>query len=125
MRPILVALREMPRAGIPLYVYHAAEPAFTYYKDRSRHPIRLAAEPILGVHGRDDWSAYPADLDRLRGRRRVWVVFSHVVKVSGVDEERFLLFFLDRLGWRREEKSAFGASAYRYDLSGASSDPVP
>ena len=54
----------------------------------------------LGKSGRDDWSIFDADLARLPKRPRVWVVFSHVVKVNGVDEEKYFLYHLDRMGRR-------------------------
>jgi 4-amino-4-deoxy-L-arabinose transferase-like glycosyltransferase len=117
LRPILRAIQARVLDDDRIYVYHGAEPAYSYYATRSRDPIRLSGRLVRGVSGRDDWTAYPQDLEQLRDERRVWVIFSHVVKVSGVDEERFLLFFLDRMGTRRDEIRGFGASAYLYDLS--------
>jgi hypothetical protein len=68
---------------------------------------------VEGVRSRDDRARYRADLDRLNGRPRVWVLFSH----RHGEEERFCREHLDRRGVCRDTLTAPGAAAYLYDLS--------
>jgi hypothetical protein len=125
LRPVLAAIEDRWQAGDRIYVYHGAEAAFSYYVGRKERPFQFATVPILGASGRDDWSVYPREVARIKGSGRVWVVFSHIVKISGVDEEQFLLFFLDRAGRQLRRIPGFGASAYLYDLSPATASREP
>jgi len=60
---------------------------------------------------------YQEDLDKLRGQKRVWILFSHIWRTGGVDEEVLFLNYLDMIGSRLDSIQATGASAYLYDLS--------
>ncbi len=118
LRPVMQTIARNTRPGDEIFVYYAAEPAWTYYTRFARPRILPDASVTLGRSGRDDWSVFDADLSRLPRKPRVWIVFSHVVKVNGVDEEKYLLCHLDRMGRRVEAIEGFGASAYLYDLAG-------
>ena len=101
--------------GDILYCYYSAQLPLQYYRERGRiGPI----EQITGVASRENWQRYSDDLDRLRGQKRVWILFSHVWRTSGVDEQAFFLDHLDRIGRSLDRIQATGASAYLYDLSG-------
>ena len=64
---------------------------------RVRRPSGLAGcLPIIGGNGRQDQSIYSRDLERLRGRGRVWFLFSHAIK----EDERFFLEWLNARGRR-------------------------
>jgi hypothetical protein len=101
--------------GDLLYCYYSAELPLQYYREQGRIG---SMEQITGVASRDDWQAYDADLDNLRGKGRVWILFSHIYRNSGADEEALFLDHLDRTGRRLDAMQATGASAYLYDLSG-------
>jgi hypothetical protein len=99
--------------GDTLYCYYDAEPALKYYT--SRRTIQ-PMPTVIGIASRQNWAAYPQDLDRLRGKNRVWILFSHVYRDGGVDEELLFLNHLDQVGRRKSEMRASGASVYLYDL---------
>jgi len=97
-----------------LYCYYSAEFPLQYYRERGRiGPI----DEIMGVASRDDWPRYMEDLNRLRGQKRVWILFSHVWRDNGADEQSFFLEHLDQIGKRVDSMQVIGASAYLYDLS--------
>ncbi len=98
-----------------LYCYYSAEFPLQYYRERGRIG---SIEQIVGVSSRNVWWRYIEDLDRLRGQKRVWILFSHVWRSSGVDEQAFFLDHLDQIGRKLDSMQATGASAYLYDLSG-------
>jgi hypothetical protein len=123
VRPVLAAVRAAWRPGDVLYVYHGAWQAAEFYGPRygfTRSDIRLG-----GCH-RSDVERYADELDRLRGRSRVWALFAH----ASSSERAALLDHLDRIGVR--EDSVIGEhgtprmgppSAYLYDLT-ASAEPA-
>ncbi len=119
IRPVLRYIEAHRQQGDILYCYYSARHPLEYY--RLRQTVGSMPE-IEGAYGRDDWKAYREDLDKLKGRGRVWLLFSHVWRSDGVDEERLFLDYLDGLGRRLESSQEPGASTYLYDL-GLPGDP--
>jgi len=118
LKPALQYLEQRWQPGDVVYLYYAAEPSFKFYWPRDDGSY------ITGVRSRDNWHKYIDDLNQLRGRRRVWVFFSHVfapVKKAGerVSEQDFFLQYLDRIGTRIDAFTTEGGSAFLYDLSAA------
>lgn len=58
---------------------------------------------------------YLRELDRFRGRPRVWVVFAHAL--PSLAEQPTIRGYLGHIGKRREGFEAVGAAADLYDLS--------
>lgn len=114
IRPVIEYLEKHRSEGDIPYVYYSSAPSFEYYKRRG---LIGQMNQITGVDSRQNWSSYREDLDRLRGEWRVWILFSHVYRAGGVDEELLFLDYLDRVGRRLDGFRAFGASVYLYDLS--------
>ena len=124
IKPVLSHVSRHRRPGDVVYLYYGARWAFDFYADR--YGLR-EDDVIQGTASRGNWRRYGRELGGLRGRGRVWVLFSHVHAASGVDEEAFFLYYLDAIGQRLDVIRAPGAAAYLYDLSGASpgtGDPV-
>jgi hypothetical protein len=88
-----------------VYVYRNACHAFKYYAYRSGIAIESY---VMGLDAHN-----PADLDRLRGTRRVWIIFSSASK----DDKDSYLHHLDMLGTRLDAFESNGAGVYLYDLS--------
>jgi len=134
IRPVLDYVRQHELRGDAVYLYYRTEPAFTYYSEQWKDGARLQTAKIVhthpggDLHGQDEldalevmnWNdrsaAFLRALDELRGQTRAWVVFYHVRVRDGVNDERWLLDQLDRLGKQRDHVSFPGASAYLYDL---------
>jgi hypothetical protein len=96
------------------YVYHLARYQFWYYAEAySVQPTDVR----IGIDCGTDVTCYAADLDRLRGQPRVWVLFSHIWIADGLQEETWFLEHLDHLGVRLDSYRSPGARAYLYDLS--------
>ncbi|HSI32431.1 MAG: hypothetical protein ACAI43_10455 [Phycisphaerae bacterium] len=114
LRDVLAQVRARARDGDRILVYPLARPAFTFYT--SRDPIHPGAVPAALRVPRS-----AADARRLvaehDGARRLWVVFSHVLKgPNAVDDESLTLLLLDDFATRIEEVRSDGASAYLYAL---------
>jgi hypothetical protein len=98
-----------------------------YYADR----FQLDEDDyVIGVSGisqetqRKDLDIFTADLDKMRGNSRVWFLFSNVAvtglgvkQAGGVDEELFLVYYLDTIGTRLDYFREKNAAVYLYDLS--------
>jgi hypothetical protein len=121
-RQLLRAVAARRQPGDAVYVYYGAGHALRLYGPR--YGLQTGDYLLGGCH-RGDTRAYLEEVDRFRGKPRLWVLFSHAQPRLG--EQQSLLAYLDRLGTRRLTLRAlphgkmFGlpAEAFLYDLSGA------
>ncbi|MCX7995006.1 MAG: glycosyltransferase family 39 protein [candidate division WOR-3 bacterium] len=114
LRVVMRYLRNHYREGDVIYLYYAAKNAFQYYSDKFDF---ASVEYIAGTEPKNDWGDYYFDLVKLKGNKRVWIIFSHIVTWKGVDEERLFLSYLNLIGKKIDSFRVSGASAYLYDLS--------
>ncbi len=110
IRPVLTYYQTNYLLGDLLYVYYGGGTAFRYYREE----LGLAKDCCVeGIFSREDWGQYARDLDKLRGRSRVWVVISHVIN----NEETFFKYYLDSIGRKLDTVETPGSIIYLYDLS--------
>jgi uncharacterized membrane protein len=114
VKTVMQYLKNHKKDGDTIYLYYASEFAFKYYAERYGFN---STEYIVGILSRNDWDGYIKDIDKLRGKKRVWLLFSHVHENSGVNEEKLFIFHLDRFGTKLDHFKSDGASVYLYDLS--------
>ena len=120
LRPVLAAVAERRQPDDDIYVYYGAGQSFMYYAprfglDRARF--------VLGRCSVTDPRVYLRDLDRLRGKSRVWIVATHAR--LGASELLLMLGYLDTIGRRVESIEApatlnlpsIAAYGFLYDLS--------
>jgi hypothetical protein len=121
LRPVMRYVRDRHEPTDFIYSYHRQRGAFQYYAAKYGFgPDRY----VLGSDARQQWreganEEYLKELDGLRGKGRVWVVFSHVRKAKGRQEteEDYFVHHLDQIGERLDRFKRAGASAYLYRLS--------
>ena len=66
----------------------------------------------------DILNEYVKDLNKLRGKKRVWVLFTENIVQGGIKDEKFFLYHLDSIGKRIASFGRSGlAVVYLYDLS--------
>jgi dolichyl-phosphate-mannose-protein mannosyltransferase len=117
VRPLLRHAREGYRDGDALYLYYWTEFPARYYAVRG---LGFPGEVIVGaVGGSDTRGEYERDVERLHGRGRVWLLFSHVQSPHGLNEEALLLRNVRRVGQELEAHHLTGASLYLYDFAPA------
>lgn len=124
IRYIMTYVKEHRLPGDFTYFYHGQRDAFRYYAPRlgfeereysigndpsEKVPKRLATTVIFDTD--------KADLDQLRGKPRVWIVFSGARVYQGINEEQFMCEYLDTFGSRIEQYKRAGIAAYLYDSS--------
>jgi len=115
IKPAMKYISENSKKDDTIYIYYGAVEAFRYY---SREFNIDKKKCIAGSRGRDDLNIFLDDINKIRGKRRVWVIFSHSFTSHGIDEEKFFLFNLNRIGSPIESRQYKGASVYLYDLHG-------
>jgi hypothetical protein len=145
IKPALAFVRDHWRRGDTLYVHYGAQYGLLYYEqcdclrltapndERDLWPLRplresrsqyaqaaipLTPDVLLGRYFGSDTRRYVEDLDRVRGRRRVWFLYSHV---SSAQEESMIrdvvLPHMASLGERITGIDRTGAHAYLYELT--------
>ncbi|OGC43715.1 hypothetical protein A2Y85_00195 [candidate division WOR-3 bacterium RBG_13_43_14] len=120
LRPGLLYILEHQQTDDIIYVYYASENAFKYYT----YQLRSIPEHIIGIESRNYWPAYYQDLAKLRGKKRVWVIMSHIARTFGVDEEKLFLAYLDELGQQQKYIQFPGAAVFLYDMSVPINQPI-
>ncbi|MFH0878531.1 MAG: hypothetical protein V2A34_02350, partial [Lentisphaerota bacterium] len=113
IRPVVQYLNQHWRPGDTLYLYYHAVPMFEYYMDTN---LFAKGDYLEGVEARTDWRKYADDLEKLRGKDRVWVLLAHIYRKAGVDEEKFFTYCLDGMGRQVDACRDANASVYLYDL---------
>src|SRR3954468_21744125 len=121
LRPILEYVARNRHPGDIVHVYYGAGQGFLYYA--ARQGFR-PGEYEIGRCAMDEPRSYLEEVDRLRGRSRVWMIFSH--SLQGAREIRLIVAYLNAVGRRLDAVPAIrsnaplSASAYAflYDLSG-------
>uniref|UniRef100_A0A7V0Z633 Glycosyltransferase RgtA/B/C/D-like domain-containing protein n=1 Tax=candidate division WOR-3 bacterium TaxID=2052148 RepID=A0A7V0Z633_UNCW3 len=114
LKPVLEYLKKNKKDEDIVYVYYGAINAFKYYKNKFFNPDESF---VLGIESRKDWSGYYQDIEKLKGNKRVWFIFSHIATHLGGNEEKVFLSYLNLIGSKIELFTTSGASAYLYDLS--------
>jgi hypothetical protein len=116
-RPVLEAIRSRWRAGDELYAYYGARYAMEFYGPRLGYRDWIKGNCYRGAP-----RAYLQELDALRGRPRVWVLFTHAY--DPYPEPRTMRSYLEAIGTEIDRvEDPFGtvgplaAEAYLYDLS--------
>ena len=113
-RSVMNYIEEHKKPGDLLYLYHYSIYPFRYYSERYGFNDDDYIEGIYSIH---DWDKYSEDLEKLRGNKRVWLMFSHSYKEDGNSDVFFYLNQLDHLGKRIDSFYSYGAAVYLYDLS--------
>lgn len=114
LHPAMRVLRAKHQTEDVIYLYPWAEPAFRYYA-----PFYGFAENQFTSGQADPPQALAdtlADMDKLRGQPRVWVLFSHVLEKDGVNEHEAVIAHIDaqKLGKCRLESRESGTSVLLY-----------
>ena len=114
IKPVMSYLEHNRLNTDSIYVYYGAQYAFYYYA-----PMYDLEESdyVISISSRQKPKKYIQDIDKLLGKERVWVLFSHNCSWCLVDERAFILDRFDEIGTKTDEIESINASAHLYDLS--------
>ena len=123
IKPIMNYVKEHKKAEDTVYVYQRGEYQFKYY---AKNYGFQEGDYIIGVDDLDqkdgsglsleESKRYIDDLDKLRGKKRVWVIFSHLTRAS-TDERKLIELYIDSMGKRIDAFRRKGAEVHLYDFS--------
>jgi hypothetical protein len=121
IRPIVEYLSKNRMPNDIIYVYHSADPSFTYYA------------PLFGIDTKDKqiiigkslvlkklaFRSFFKDLDALKGNGRVWFVFTDIVDCGGCygAPQTFYIDELNKRGSLLDKSNGIGANAYLYSMN--------
>lgn len=115
IRPVINYVKTHKLKNDRLYVAPFGQPNFIYYSNKYGFSKR---DYIQGTNPGEDFKAHINDFNKLRGNKRVWVLFSDGVKTyCGVNMENFYISYIDTIGKKLDMFKAEGAAVYLYDLS--------
>lgn len=120
LRPVMDHVSARTQPGDAVYVYYGAAHPFLYYAERRGSDLRGVT---LGRCSTSDVREYLRDVDRFRGRPRVWIVATHARRDAS--ELRAIVDYLDAIGRRLDTveqpassgRASNGAYGFLYDLS--------
>jgi hypothetical protein len=84
VRPAIAYARQRWQPDDLMYVYHGVEPTFRYYAGRFGFQN---GEYLLGQATREDAARLRAELEAAGSRGRLWMLFGHVNRSNGIDDE--------------------------------------
>jgi len=119
VKPVLAEIARRREEGDWLYVHSGAWHAYRYYGHLSGIP---AHRIVPSLCPRESAGESLAPFDAVRGRSRVWVLFTHV---NVARERELVLSYLDRIGERRFSlgtpkpfvRASWSVETHLYDLS--------
>ena len=121
IKPVISYVKNNQKQGDVLYIFQRGRYQFEYYAKKYGY---AEGDYIVGVEDLDKYDGknlspteanrYKNDLDKLRGNKRVWLIFSHAERKQ---ENEFINTYLDKIGKRIDIFSQPGAFVYLYDLS--------
>ncbi len=114
IKPVMAYLSKNRLSTDLIYVYYGAIPAFEFYKSLYGFNEN---EYIKGISSRKEPTKYLEDIKKLKGYRRVWFVFSHNCSWCIVNEQEYILEYLNKIGVKVDEFLSEGASLYLYNLN--------
>ena len=114
VRPTVEYLARYMQPGDDIYVYYWAHYPFRYYAQR--YGIDLT-HYTAGITARNDWRYYERDLDDLRGKPRVWLLFCDIEDRLGGGEQKFFEARLNDLGLLLDKYQPQESTLLLYDLS--------
>ena len=115
IKPVISYIRDHEQSGDVLYLSMASRIAYRYYSKRLNVNIN---NYIVGLKPKENWVDHINHLNKLRGNKRVWILFSHARRSisQGYVNEKFILNYLDSIGERLESFKSDDASVYLYNL---------
>jgi Dolichyl-phosphate-mannose-protein mannosyltransferase len=116
LKPALAYLVENRRSGDVVYVNYGSTRPLAYYAER--YGIR-ESDLVVSENKHTDWSwdRVREDVERFRGQRRVWLLFSGVYTYDGLNEQSFFLYFANLQGLQIDSFEAPGVSLFLYDMA--------
>jgi len=99
-----------------IYVHKGSVVPFLYYASSYRLNTDNAIIADVNTKGTE---GFMSDVKNLKGRNRIWFIFSHVISCDGCkgDRVQYHIQVLDQYGTQQDQFEASKASVYLYNLN--------
>lgn len=144
IKPVMHYVKDNWQQGDIIYLHYFAQYSFEYYAKYYPEPRSFREdEYIVGIAPRkwyghwrkqevsryypvepftqtfsDIFKAYREDLIKLKGNKRVWIIFVESITTDSINEEKYFIYNLETMGAQLDRFGQSGVSVvYLYDLS--------
>lgn len=125
IKPVLNYVRNNWQDGDMVYLHYGSKPAFKYYgkrygfKEDDYIPGAFAGDKNdFYAFSVDNLNEFTVDLDKLRGKKRVWVLFAHLPPSrAGIRDESFFEYYLNSTGTKLDYYKSVDSAVYLYNMS--------
>lgn len=114
IKPALLYIQQHKKPNDEIYVYYGGQSAFQYYQTSFGFTDK---DVILGIESRSNPEKYKDDVEKLRGKNRVWFLFSHNCDSCIVHEQKYYLQYLGKIGNVIERFNSSDVRLYLFDLN--------
>jgi hypothetical protein len=114
IKPALAYIQQNKQVGDIVYVYYGGQAAFEYYRRAFGFE---ESEVVMGIESRVFPEKYKSDVRMLKGRDRVWFLFSHNCDNCAVHEQKYYLQYLGGIGDVLDRFSSSQVRVYLFDLN--------
>jgi len=121
IKPVISYVKSNQQPADILYIFQRGHYQFLYYAEKygyQKDDYIIGVDDLDKYDGRDlsdkERARYENDLNKLRGNKRVWLIFSHAHIAS---ENEMMKSYLDKIGKQIDYFESPGAFVYLYDLS--------
>jgi hypothetical protein len=118
IKPVMHYIQQHWQKGDVLYCAHKTKPAFEYYS--SAYGFQ-GKEVIISPFSNYDPAKFAEDLEQLEGRRRVWLLFTHIHP----HHKKQIKKYLKNSGGLKKSFSSPGATVFLYRVEPKSSEFMP
>lgn len=113
LKTLMTYVRDHKKTGDWIYLYNNTNTPYIYYAPR----LGLANLPYIEGRLRTQaFVTYLDDFKTLIGKDRVWVIFTHDYNWGLVDEQAYIVTYLDKIGKRITYYPAGSSALFLYDL---------
>jgi hypothetical protein len=122
IRPVIQYVAEHKQPGDMVYVYYTATPGFIYYAPFYNFSDLKSQRIMMGVYRQNEskgFARFFEDFELLKGKDRVWFIFSEIVECGTCEGDKRLYFenYLNGYGKMLDSVKDLDSAAYLYDLN--------
>ncbi len=116
IKPVLAYIQEHMQEKDVIYVHKGSIVPFLYYA--SSYGFNADNTIIAEVNNKGT-KGFISDVKNLKGKNRIWFIFSHVISCDGCkgDRVQYHIQILDQYGIQQDRFEAVKAAVYLYDLN--------
>jgi hypothetical protein len=98
--PTMAFLKANYRPGDVIYLYRTSIPAYRYYAPLYKLD---EAQVFIGNDFSLNRTGYESEMNQFKGKKRVWLLFSHLTDYDYVDDRDYIVNYANQIGEKKRE----------------------